>query len=528
MQESDLSPIKEGEVLAGRYRVDRVIGVGGMGVVVAATHVVLGQRVAIKFLLPHALIHKVLVARFSREARAAVRIRSEHVARVLDVGELDSGAPYIVMEYLEGNDLHAMTQARGKLPVEEAVDYVLQACVAVAEAHSLGIVHRDLKPSNLFLVGAHGIGTVKVLDFGISKMSVQGEGDMTQSESVLGSPAYMSPEQMTSSRDVDSRTDIWALGVILYELIAGKQPFSGDSIPELCIAITQRTPPRLSDVCGAATPALNGVVMRCLDKDRTKRFASVLELAEALTGFGSHRSRLSIERIQARGSQSTAQPSAQHLVSAPAAERTATAYLEEGRGLASGVSDSGATGDDRQGGAPASAMGASQSGASDGSTHANWGNTARRQVSSTLRRTVIGALGAGAILAAGAWALLSGPSEETGAAVPSAGLSPPAATVAPPPQSVVPAASAPVDTPKSELTRPPAPSPAGDVAQAAPRAMDPRLPPPVRAAPRPTARTPRIAPARPKRAVPSVESPAAPSTARARPSTPKVEWEDER
>src|SRR5689334_6553526 len=221
---SSPSPVLPGQMLAGKYRVERILGTGGMGVVVAAKHVELNILVAIKFLLPHVLSNQTAVARFAREARAAVRIKSEHVARVSDVGTLESGAPYMVMEYLDGGDLSAWLKERGALPVEQAVEFVLQASEAIAEAHALGIVHRDLKPSNLFVTRRRdGSMTVKVLDVGISKTtSIDAAAmDMTATTAVMGSPLYMSPEQLQSSKDVDARSDIWSLGIILYELLAG-------------------------------------------------------------------------------------------------------------------------------------------------------------------------------------------------------------------------------------------------------------------------------------------------------------------
>ncbi len=174
MQEGSHSAagVREGDILAGKYRVERVLGIGGMGVVVAAHHMQLDERVALKFLLPEALGNAEAVARFAREARAAVKIKSEHVARVTDVGTLPNGAPYMVMEYLEGGDLAAWIKQRGALPVEQAVEFVLQTCIAVADAHALGIIHRDLKPANLFCVRrSDGQLSIKVLDFGISKMT---------------------------------------------------------------------------------------------------------------------------------------------------------------------------------------------------------------------------------------------------------------------------------------------------------------------------------------------------------------------
>src|ERR1700733_1118638 len=191
--------IREGDILAGKYRVERVLGVGGMGVVVAASHVQLETKVAIKFLLPEMLSSREAVARFPREARAAVRITSEHVARIFDVGTLENGAPYMVMEFLEGGDLAAWIEQRGPMPVEQAVEFVLQACVAVADAHGLGIVHRDLKPANLFCVRrTDGRLLIKVLDFGISKVTQFGSSgpgtSATKTSALMGSPLYMSPE----------------------------------------------------------------------------------------------------------------------------------------------------------------------------------------------------------------------------------------------------------------------------------------------------------------------------------------------
>jgi serine/threonine-protein kinase len=219
--------VSAGQIVAGKYRIDGLMGSGGMGVVVAATHLELDQRVAIKFLLD---VSPDAIARFQREARLLVRLKSSHVARVFDVGTLDDETPYIVMEHLEGSDLATVVSERQKLPVGETVDYVLQACEAVAEAHALGMVHRDLKPANLFLaVGAGGTKTLKVLDFGVSKVlddragapgdSPRG-GDLTHEGMSLGSPGYMSPEQITSARDFDVRRDIFSIGALLYGLVA--------------------------------------------------------------------------------------------------------------------------------------------------------------------------------------------------------------------------------------------------------------------------------------------------------------------
>lgn len=294
------SPVQEGDILAGKYRVERVLGEGGMGVVVAAWHIELEQRVAMKFLLPELAERGDAAERFRREARAAVRIKSEHVARVLDVGTLDEGVPYMVMEFLEGHDLSQELTQRGTLEVEEAVEFVLQACEAIAEAHSVGIVHRDLKPANLFVTErADGSRVIKVLDFGISK-SLTGGSDMslTRTAAIIGSPLYMSPEQMDSAKDVDQRTDIWALGVILFELLAGRPPYNGNSIPQLCAAILNDDPPSLSDFRPDVSHDLSVAVQTCLQKKLDQRFSSVGELVEAVGGFGPPGSHVSVDRVQ--------------------------------------------------------------------------------------------------------------------------------------------------------------------------------------------------------------------------------------
>jgi hypothetical protein len=281
--------VREGDVLAGKYRVERVLGEGGMGVVVAAHHI-----------QPEALQNAEAIARFVREARAAVKIKSEHVARVIDVGQLESGSPYIVMEYLEGGDLAGWLKQRGPLAAEQAVDFVLQACEALADAHVLGIVHRDLKPANLFCIQrSDGQLSIKVIDFGISKVTIAGaQGhDMTRTSALMGSPLYMSPEQMQLSKGVDARTDIWSLGVILFELITGRPPFNAEAVTELAIKVATEPAPPLRAFVFDAPAGLERVVAKCLEKDRAKRFQSVGELALALTDFGSRAARISVDRV---------------------------------------------------------------------------------------------------------------------------------------------------------------------------------------------------------------------------------------
>jgi serine/threonine-protein kinase len=282
--------LREGDVLAGKYRVERVLGAGGMGVVVAAHHIGLDTKVAVKLLLPEMLGLEEVVARFAREARAAARIANEHVARVFDVGALDNGVPYMVMEFLDGFDLSEMLQRQGPLPITQAVDFVLQACGGVAEAHRVGIVHRDLKPANLFCVRrSDGVLFVKVLDFGISKLSSTGAQSslaMTSTAAVMGTPYYMSPEQMDSARVVDGRTDIWSLGIVLYELLTGHRPFGGQTMPEVCISIATHPTPPIRRRRAEVPPGLEAAIFKCLEKQRTARFSSIGEMAAALVPFG--------------------------------------------------------------------------------------------------------------------------------------------------------------------------------------------------------------------------------------------------
>ena len=293
----DIPPVQTGDILDGKYRVDRVLGAGGMGIVVAATHVHLNTRVAIKFLLPAAMGSPQIIERFGREARAAVQIQSEHVARVTDVGSLPTGSPYMVMEYLEGSDLAETIERGGAMPVHQAVGYVLQACEAIAEAHSLGIIHRDLKPANLYLARRAGRDPmVKVLDFGISKTKDASAG-LTQTSSVMGSPYYMAPEQMMSSKDVDVRSDIWALGIILYELLTGKAPFGGETMAEIVFQVTQRDAGPLRDKRPDVPEGLAAVVETCLRRDPKQRYENVARFAAALVSFGPARSEISLERI---------------------------------------------------------------------------------------------------------------------------------------------------------------------------------------------------------------------------------------
>ncbi|MEP7051834.1 MAG: serine/threonine-protein kinase [Pseudomonadota bacterium] len=284
------SDFGQGDVLAEKYRIECVLGEGGMGIVLRATHMDLGCPVAIKVMRPEHAQHEEAVNRLLVEARAAASIRSEHVARVLDVGRLDSGAPFLVLEYLEGRDLAQILSKVGRLASHVAVDFVLQACQALCEAHGAGVIHRDLKPENLFLTHrADGTPVIKVLDFGISKrLTREGrEGARTNPSELLGSPLYMAPEQMRGSADIDERADIWSLGVVLYELCTGQSPFFGESIPAICARVIgmEPTPPR--SLQPSLPSGLEGIILRCLRKERDARPANIAELATALAAYGS-------------------------------------------------------------------------------------------------------------------------------------------------------------------------------------------------------------------------------------------------
>jgi serine/threonine-protein kinase len=272
-----------GSVVAEKYLIEHALGEGGLGLVVKARHLQLDAPVAIKHIRPSDMSRPGIVERFLREARLAAKITNEHAVKVQDVDTLASGVPYMVMEFLEGRDL-AQLVLESPLSVDRAIDYVLQACEALAEAHAAGIVHRDLKPSNLFLAQRPG-GTslVKVLDFGISRRANDRETRVTRIDESIGTPEFMSPEQLQAARDVDARADIWALGVVLYELMSGKLPFEGETLPQLCASILTKPHVPLSAVHPDATPELEAVVSRCLEKDRAKRYQNIAELAQDLT-----------------------------------------------------------------------------------------------------------------------------------------------------------------------------------------------------------------------------------------------------
>jgi serine/threonine-protein kinase len=282
-----------GSMIAGRYRIERVVGAGGMGFVYAARHVQLGELVAVKMLHPKVAVDEQSVERFLREARACVRIKNEHVVKVIDVFTGEQGQPpYMLMEFLVGEDLGHVVHAQGPLPIDVAVDYILQASEAFAEAHNYGIVHRDIKPSNILLTqSSDGMPLVKVLDFGISKALVPEEEaknhNLTETTAVFGSPTYMSPEQVRSAKHVDPRADVWSLGVVLFELLTAHVPFGGESMSGLLVSIVADPPRTLREFRPEIPEGLQTVVLACLEKNRDRRVQSVPELAQLLKPFAS-------------------------------------------------------------------------------------------------------------------------------------------------------------------------------------------------------------------------------------------------
>jgi serine/threonine-protein kinase len=324
-----------GVLLAGKYRVERLLGRGGMGAVFAAQHEVLGRRVAIKVLLTDTAQSEEGLHRFLNEARAAARLESEHVARLMDFGTLENGLPFMVLEYLAGQDLGEVLAARGPLPVVDVVDYVLQACEALAQAHAAGIIHRDLKPSNMFLAQRmDGSLRIKVLDFGISKINDPSSltpKSLTSTRALLGTPYYMSPEQLARPKEVDARTDIWQLGANIYELLTGSPPFMCDSLGELFFAIMNGPIPSIRAKRPDVSAELEQAVMRCLERDISRRYANVGELAQAIAPFGSGAHAPLVARVAQTlhaGGGSTGGASPFRVTPAPAARSGAATSLQ--------------------------------------------------------------------------------------------------------------------------------------------------------------------------------------------------------
>jgi len=289
--------VRPGDVLASKYRVEKVLGAGGMGIVVAARHIALGNLVAVKLMQPRAIGVKGAVERFLREGQAAAQLHSKHVAKVIDVGQLDSGAPYMVMEHMSGSDLASVIEKKGAVPIADAAEYLLQACDAIGEAHSKGIVHRDLKPANLFLqFEPDGAPLVKVLDFGIAKVSGSDQG-LTGTSQGMGSGGYMSPEQMSSAKKVDHRADIWALGVTLYELITANRPFEADSLEQFVTRVIWEQPTPVTTHRADVPRELEAIILRCLEKQPDARFSSVAHFAQTIAPYAPPRAHVYVGRI---------------------------------------------------------------------------------------------------------------------------------------------------------------------------------------------------------------------------------------
>jgi serine/threonine protein kinase len=285
-----------GDLVAGKYQVERVIGEGGMGVVVSAMHVDLQERVAIKLMLPCLVGHPESAARFAREARATVKIKSEHVARLHDFGKLPDGSPFMVMEYLEGETLAAQLNRSDPIETSRAVDIVIQACAGVADAHRLGIIHRDLKPENLFLAEtSDGRTVVKVLDFGISKADIA--TSPTTTEGGMGTPAYAAPEQLRCAGDAGPTADVWSLGVVLFELLTGRLPFEAASFAEMCAAVLTQRPPTPRSLVPTLSADLEAVILRCLEVSPDLRYPGTISLARALAPHASDEGRALVARL---------------------------------------------------------------------------------------------------------------------------------------------------------------------------------------------------------------------------------------
>ena len=295
--------IAQGDIVAERYQVDQVIGAGGMGIVYKARHLSLGTWVALKVIRPDIAQNSSLWRRFAREARALAALHNKHVVRVHDAGTLPSGLRYLVMELLHGTDLRRLLSEGGAMRATEAVDHVLQVCSALGDAHRLHIIHRDIKPENIFLARFRACEpTIKLLDFGVARF-LDDTGQLTVPGRGVGSPRYLSPEQLSNPAAVDQRSDIWAVGLLLYELLLGRSPFYGLNTAQICLAICQGPIPALEAARAQLPPGLHAVIARCLMVDPKLRYQSADELAADLEPFsGRHenaqRARAEAEPVQ--------------------------------------------------------------------------------------------------------------------------------------------------------------------------------------------------------------------------------------
>lgn len=308
--------VREGEILAGKYRVERIPGRNGLGVLVQVRHMELGQEVTLKFLVPEACAYPEFVQRFVREARSAVRIQGEHVARITDVGRLESGAPYMVREYLRGPDLAEVLKVRGPLPLEEAVDYVVQACEGVAEGHALGVVHRNIRPTSLVVARrSDGTPLVKVFDFAAAESLhvnpfTERAVSLVGTSAIMASLPYLAPEQIRDPHDVDFRADVYSLGAVLFELLTGTPVYAADAAPALLAQVAADAAPSVRSLRSDVPGELDHIVLRSLAKNRAIRYASVAELVVALAPFASNESSSSIERIIRLGKRTSKLPDA--------------------------------------------------------------------------------------------------------------------------------------------------------------------------------------------------------------------------
>jgi len=292
-------PLKIGDQIDGKYRISGVLGQGAMGCVYEATHELLGDQVAIKCLLA-ASPSPSGVQRFLREAQVVRAIRSPHAVKVLDVGLLPDGNPFLVMERLHGHDLDEQLRACGALPLGQTVELIIQLCDVLAEAHQNGVIHRDLKPSNLFLAGEPGgLSSLKVLDFGIAKVLPR-EGslpELARTKGPVGTPLYMSPEQI-KNEPLDARSDLWAVGVLIFQMLTERLPFEADSIEGLAVKICTEDPRRLDELRPGLPPEVGRLVAWCLARTPGGRPPSVAAIVDALAPLASPAVTAQIERVR--------------------------------------------------------------------------------------------------------------------------------------------------------------------------------------------------------------------------------------
>lgn len=308
-------------LVEGKYRIDRLIGKGGMGAVYEAEHVKLGRKVAIKVLLEGHSAGSGAGKRFQREARAAGSIGHPNIVQVFDLGTLEDGAPFLVMELLQGETLAERLEVAGAIPSSLTIEIMEQILSALQAAHEQGIIHRDLKPDNVFLAEDRGGVVAKLLDFGVSKSLDENTLSLTRTGAVVGTPYYLAPEQARGDRDVDRRVDIWAAGVLMYEALTGMLPFNADNYNALLVKILQQRPVAPSRIRPTLAPALEAVIMTAMAHHADERFATAAEMLDALEG--AKRSQAQIEQNPTSPSVEIEVPDlADHTVAEQIGERT--------------------------------------------------------------------------------------------------------------------------------------------------------------------------------------------------------------